>query len=116
MEMSRRAAPSYHEGIRGVARHQLAQLLQHAAPEQLLAGGELVAPEQLLAGGSETGVIFRGVHRGGGFQNSSPRNPRSSPKRFRGREGVGERKEGGDCLPYPNRCEVGKLRRRGGGG
>ena len=57
---------------------ELAQLLPHAPLEQLLAGGGEDGLEAAAA-------VARRVHRGGGFQNPSPRNPRSSPKRSRGR-------------------------------
>ena len=74
---SRRAAATYQEAVFGGA-PELAQLLPHAPLEQLLAGG---GEDGLEA----AGVTVRRVHRGGGFQNPSPRNPRSSPKQSRGR-------------------------------
>jgi len=76
-KLSRRAAATYQEAVFGGA-PELAQLLPHAPLEQLLAGGGEDGLEAAAA-------VARRVHRGGGFQNPSPRNPRSSPKRSRGR-------------------------------
>jgi hypothetical protein len=112
--VSLRAASSYHHGVVGGA-PELAQLLPQALLEQLLSGvGEVEFEGAVVA--SRDGSCR---HRGGGFQNPTPSNPRSSPMGPRCREDGDEGGRAGGAgrgLIRARRCREGTApwRRRDG--